>query len=687
MLGEPFERMGALNPASSLETSLRITEVRVLVSGLGYDTVRFVVTGAEREDGSARPENLEVRVLDSDGDVLQLEDAVVMGVAHYELDEYPGQRLWRECVSLRIPSEVESLRIEASLLDGTGATSSSFDLGALTSLRDEWLARVRAAEYEPAYDGWFRDKRVTMRDCAAQRIAQEHFALRPLISIIVPLYYTPLDFFKEMADSVLAQTYPNFELVLVNSTPDDEELLDAVTSLEAKDARVRVVTLEGNLGITENTNAGIDVARGEFLAFFDHDDILEPDCLFWYVKGINDYPNTDLLYCDEDKYENGEGYVRFPFFKPDWDPLFLETNNYVCHMLTVRADLVRSLPRPTSDLDGAQDHSMALAAGERARNVYHVRRILYHWRVHERSTAGNENDKPESKTAGILAVRRHVERISLKADVLYRDDMTHCFKVVPDIDTLSTLSLVVYGSSSEKRLEELAESLLATTAWEGAVETIPVCAPDERTLPPLLAESIGRTRGNYVILVSEDMRPQSETWLSELLGFASREGVGLVGPLVAYPDDTVKDAGLVCSFDGFLCPKHRDMPYESLGIRGLFRLTHQVSALRGGCLVASGDVLRESAPVMGACPGRYWDVGLCLELRRRGRAVVLCPDVKVFAPLPAAALTGRTDDVLLAYLEGKSWLLANWPEAFGDADPFYNEKMNQNGYYGLPLGL
>lgn len=682
MLGEPFERMGALNSSSSLETSLRITEVRVLVSGLGYDTVRCVVTGAEREDGSARPEDLELRALDREGAVLQLDDVTAMGSTRFESPEYPGISLWRVALSARVSSNVTELTIEALLDEATASRHIPSD--ELAEMRDVWLSHVRAAEFDNTYDEWFKRNRITMRDLAAQRVAQHHLPLRPLFSVIVPLYHTPLDFFRDMTSSVLLQSYEHFELVLVNSTPEDAELARAVDELAARDERVRVITLDRNYGITENTNAGIDAARGDFLAFFDHDDILEPDCLYWYAKGISDHPTTDLLYCDEDKLV--DGHLEFPFFKPDWDPFFLETNNFVCHMLTVRADLVRSLPRPTSDLDGAQDHSMAFAAGERARNVYHVRRVLYHWRVHEHSTAGSENVKPESKAAGRLAVKRHLERLGCSDEVLQLEQPPHCFRVVPSVNSSTDVSVIVYGSSPTTCLEERGRLLLESSGWEDG-EVLALPSENEADLPSALAAALGRVSGEFVVLASERVRPRGADWLAELVGLARREGVGVVSPIVVYPDDTVCDAGVVCPFNVFLPHKHRDMPFETMGVRNLFRLTHQVSAVRGTCIVMRASVARELVRALDDCPGRYWDVGLCLEARSAlGLATLVCPASVVEAQLPEAALGADEEGVYRALVRGKSWLLRRWPETFCSVDPFYNIQLRQDGYYGLPLG-
>lgn len=636
----------------------------------GTDIVRFEASyvGARSEEGPLP----SVAVLDGNGRPSQLSDSILVGSSNYKLTSFPDVPCLRLCISVRIPSELERFSL---VVGDQGATLATLEVTAEEARRqrEAWRGRMLPAELDGGYEEWFKRKRLTVDDCRAQRAAQHNFLIKPLFSIIVPLFKTPLDFFREMAESVLAQTYGRLELILVNASPEDAQLCRACRDLALGDARVRVVTLDGNHGITENTNAGIDAAKGDFLAFFDHDDLLESDCLYWYVKGINDYPETDLLYCDEDKLENG--HLGFPFFKPDYDRFFLETNNYICHLLTVRADLVRSLPRPTAELDGAQDHSMALAAGDAARNVYHVRRVLYHWRVHASSTAGNVAAKPESLDAGRIAIERHLSRLGEDRCVEGVPGMPHYYRVAAHQDAPSVATLL-YGEPGVVR-ERFGELV------SGGVVAVPVETGDCPV--PALKEAVGRLDATYVALLSASVDPISESCLFALVDAASREGAGIAAPVTLYPDGTVQDAGVVCSLEGALRPVLRNVYYDaSPQIRGLLRCTHTVSAVRGHCMVVERNLLCELLDALEGCPGLFWDIALCLEARRkRGLATLVVPSVCVCASMPSDALSKTASEVVRAYIRGRAWLCANWPEFFSDVDRFYNRQLKQDGCYGL----
>ena len=230
------------------------------------------------------------------------------------------------------------------------------------------------AQFDPEYPEWFTEHKATIGALEKQR--KIVFNSAPKFSIIVPLYNTPISFFNDMVESVKNQSYANWELLLVNASPDNQELKARVEQETARDNRIKSINLTENKGISENTNAGVAVASGDFVSFFDHDDILEPDLLFSYAEAIENNNGVDLLYCDEDKLMP-DGKLAQPFFKPDFNIDLLRNNNYICHMLTIRKSLLDTLEPNTKEFDGAQDHNLTLRAVEKARKVHHVAKVLY----------------------------------------------------------------------------------------------------------------------------------------------------------------------------------------------------------------------------------------------------------------------------------------------------------------------
>lgn len=659
--------------------AMEITEVRLL--GVEHDQciLRFVVNRyyAHQKPLSESETFRVIRITNEVGDELRHIQPIIIGTAERPSPSFANMWEKRICASIKISSPFKSLDIDIEF-DGEHVNQ-KISTECVDTMRSAWLELVQPAEQDESYPEWFENNHVTVADIAAQRMAWRHFDIQPVFSIIVPLYHTPIAFFREMAASVLGQSYPKLELILVNSTPEDCELARECDVLSRRDERVRVVTLKGNRGISENTKAGVERASGDFISFFDHDDLLEPDCFYWYVKGINDYPDTDMLYCDEDKYESGK--LSFPFFKPDYDEILLETNNYICHLLTIRKRLLDSMPAISSDLDGAQDHSMALAAGELSRNVYHVRRVLYHWRIHSASTAGDISAKPESLDAGKLAVCRHLDRVLPGAKAEPIPGMPHYYQTVYVAGTCPTASIMLYGDKTpdDNRLDPR-----GFKAGE-CVKDVFYAQVDCNDVLKELVNVAKAAKGDYLIIMSSSSTPCSEGWADELVSVCSRRGVGIVAPIVLYPDRTVKDAGLVCSFDGIVKPILRDISFDSNPqIRGMLRCAHQVSSLRGDCLVLSKDLFIALANQVADCPGMYWDVALCLEARRSyGLGSVLVPSVKVISPLSNLVLRHSRKEILSRYVFARSWLLKKWPEVFSESDNFYNKQLKQDGYYGL----
>ena len=585
------------------------------------------------------------------------------------------------CFSVALPKDADRVSVWATT-DGPEACVGLLSIEPFTiaGLRGDWIGRTLGNESCPGYEDWFLGRRTSEAELQIQRHTQLTFKVRPLFSVIVPLYHTPIDFFSDMADSVLNQTYDNLELVLVNSTPEDTELADAVSSLATKDPRVRVVTLEGNLGITENTNAGINVARGDFISFFDHDDILEPDLLFWYVREINAHPDVDMLYCDEDKFENG--HYSYPFFKPDWSPVFLETNNYVCHLLTVRSTLLRSLPVATSEFDGAQDHRLALLAGSEARRVAHVNRMLYHWRVHEQSTAANAEAKPESLEAGRKAIELSLEWRGIAAHAENIEGMPHCYRIVYDKVGTASTSIVILHEGTDEQLDACVAAVRSLV--DDLDVEIVTTQPLEHAgrLAQTINEAVSRAKGSMIVLLSSLVIPTDATWLHRLLAYAMRPDVGIAGGRVDFADGTKARGSVVVTAVGWRYA-NRLLTRDSAGSRGLERLAHESAAVSGTCLMLGHDTFDAVGGISDGADGYSWFVDLSLKVRQHGLSVVECPGGIGVMGKDVFDLGLETVDDIERSIVADAWLRESWPLTFGARDPYYARTLGLDGYYDL----
>jgi glycosyltransferase involved in cell wall biosynthesis len=278
------------------------------------------------------------------------------------------------------------------------------------------------------YHSWFVNKHTPKQpELDGQRA--HAFDYEPLISIIVPTYNTPKQFLAEMIESVIAQTYSKWELCIADGASTNADTLDMLRNYSIKDSRIKVLFLSENYHISGNTNQALTIARGEYAGFFDHDDILTPNCVFEYIKAINQYNKPALLYCDEDKVSADSKFFSSPTFKPDFVLDTLRVSNYICHWLVIRKDILDQVGEFDAKCDGAQDYDMVLRVVDTKQEIVHIPKVLYHWRTHAASTAtGFDHAKPYTHNAGILALTKHLERNNLVGKI--RDGViTNTYKI------------------------------------------------------------------------------------------------------------------------------------------------------------------------------------------------------------------------------------------------------------------
>ncbi len=553
-----------------------------------------------------------------------------------------------------------------------------------------------------SYEGWFYStQKKAPAELDAQRTA--HFEIEPTFSIIVPLYKTPVQFFEEMCASVLGQTYAKFELILVNSSPEDKALGAAVARCVASDSRIRVITLDKNLGIAGNTNKGIRAAIGDFLCFFDHDDVLEPNILFEYVDALNRYPETDLFYCDEDKLT--DGYLYDGFLKPDFSWEFLTTNNYVCHLLAVRKSIVDTVELSPNELSGVQDWDMTMKVAEKARNIFHVRKVLYHWRVHGQSTASGSGAKSYTHAAGELALLNHFERINIpvcihdgyaenrhRVEYLLPEQEDLVSIVIPNKDHVDMLSrcldsirnrstyqnieiIVVENNSTEDETFAYYERLQAehddvkVVFYSGSFNFAAICNFGVR-----------HSQGVYLLFLNNDMEVITPNWIELLIGPLQRPEVAVAGAKLLYPDDTIQHAGVVIPKSG---PMHVEcmIPSNDPGYFGIIQNARDVLAVTGACLMTR----REDFDCINGFDEdfivNYNDVDLCLRLRAQGKSVVMVPFVELYHYESVSRGSLESNGNLMRCMRELSLLQQRWLPYFVEGDPFYGVNIKKDSPY------
>ena len=276
--------------------------------------------------------------------------------------------------------------------------------------------KLQGLDNDYDYGEWYELTRPKEEELAAQR--ETRFAKEPLLSIVIPAYKTPEKYLREMLDSILAQTYKKWEVCVANGSPKGEGAIVSRVMAEytKKDSRFHVSELGENLGISGNTNAALEMASGDFIILADHDDTIPEHALYEVAKIINEHPDCDVIYSDEDKLDMDGGALFDPHFKPDFNPDLLTSVNYICHLFVVKRELLNKVGGFRHEFDGAQDYDFIFRCTENAKEICHIPKVLYHWRCHQESTASNPESKLYAFEAGARAIMAHYERMGIPAE-------------------------------------------------------------------------------------------------------------------------------------------------------------------------------------------------------------------------------------------------------------------------------
>jgi len=515
-------------------------------------------------------------------------------------------------------------------------------------------------------------------------------------SLIVPLYHTPIDLFTEMTSSVLAQTYQNWQLILVNSTPEDDALKQAVEQLQSKDKRITVVTLNNNLGITGNTNIGMKSATGDFVCFFDHDDTIEPNTLEEYLKAIESDNDIDMLYCDEDVlFSNGT--FGWPNYKSDFNIDQLRNNNYICHMLCIRKSIVDEIGPTPDGFDGAQDHWLTLRASEISRKVWHVRKILYHWRAAENSTALDPDSKLYATQAGIRAVQNHLDRIGLSGQVS-EFGRPFTYKVSYPILGNPRVTFVLWNCKNEQHALEQIETIKENTDYSNysflCIFREPYhsnIADSSKSLSQditfinlshddyfdTLNRLLTASESDYFVLMDRIIRPVESDWLTELLGFADRKGTGVVGPKINNIDCTTYQAGYAITPTG-VHELFVNFPLEYLGYGGLNEIVRNVSAVPASCMVIKSDVFKRVGGFSNQYNSICWDADFCERAAQNGECIVYVSNVVLESTSFSHRMNTSGDQLSKAADKYSDQLtfMQTWKHEILKGDPFYSQNFD-----------
>jgi GT2 family glycosyltransferase len=552
-------------------------------------------------------------------------------------------------------------------------------------IRKSWPSTKRTAQNE--YEAWFARRRVTPEAIAAFREEARHFTYRPCVSIVTPVFNTPVRWLRETVDSVLHQAYENWELILADDRSTEPELLVFLAELQKKDGRIVLTQLQHDGGISAASNCALELARGDWVGFLDHDDVLEPDALFQHVKLLQEHLDADLIYSDEDRLtEKG---LDAPLMKPDWSPDFFTSCNYICHFVTVRRETLREVGGFRSEFDGAQDYDLLFRIIERTQRIYHVPRVLYHWRRSDGPTADNIRRKPHSLEIGRLAVEAHLKRTGKQGHVAV-DWRNHGYWIKRDIPDAKKISIIIPVRDRIDLLRRCIDSLTNRTSYE-PYEIVVVnndSASDEAheyfaNFPHRLLHYGGpfnfsainnfaslQTDSPWLLFLNNDTEIIESGWLTAMAEHVQRREVGAVGARLLFSNDTIQHGGVVVGVGGIAQHAFRDFPAEAPGTGRQLQVIRNCSAVTGACLLTRREVFAEVGGFDEEhLPVTFNDVDLCLKIRRAGYLIVYTPYAKLYHH--EGASRRRTIEPLETRVMQERWadVLAH--------DPYYNPNFSR----------
>jgi O-antigen biosynthesis protein len=529
-----------------------------------------------------------------------------------------------------------------------------------------------------AYEKWLHEHRASPEQLEMMRGESHRFTLQPLISILTPVFDTPVTWLLEAAESVLTQAYENWELVLIDDGSTNADLLRALPALATRDRRIRLAKLESHQGISAALNKGLDLANGEWVTFLDHDDVLEPDALFQNVRLVQENPVVDLIYSDEDKLTD-QGFDS-PILKPDWSPDFFLSNNYLCHMIFLRRKLAQEVGGFRPEFDGSQDYDLLLRIIERTNHIVHIPQVLYHWRRSQSSSASNVRQKPGQLGASVRAIEDHLSRRNEKARVVV-DWRTHAFYVRRELLEAKKISIVIQNRHDAERLRRCVEILTANTSYPSYEivvvqhESEPfghsryhlVQASTASSVAALNNCAVQQTDSPWLLFLDAGVEPIENDWLTIMAEHIQRPEVGAVGPRLLNRNGTIEHAGIILGVDGIAQPAFRGFPAEHPGVNRQLQMTRNYSAVSGACLLTRREIFLEIGGFDGSLPESLADVDLCLKMRRAGYLVVYTPVAKLYWDAPVPDQLDVSEEAIMRQ---------RWSDIL-KRDPYYNPNLSR----------
>lgn len=573
-------------------------------------------------------------------------------------------------------------------------------------------------EKKSQYNKWLEKNFPDFIQIAKLKKEDQAFSYRPLISVIVPTYSPMPQFLRDCIESVQSQIYDNWELCIVDDASPDDTTRQIIKEYAAMDERIKFKFLEKNQHIAGATNEALKLASGEFVSLFDHDDLLWPNALHEIVKALNVDKNLDFLYSDEDKITEDRFEHLGSFFKPDWNPDFLRSVNYITHFSTLRSSFLRKIGGLNPEYNGAQDWDLFLRATTATKKIHHIPKVIYSWRIHDQSTAKSTDSKPYVIEAQRRALTEDACRRGYP-DALIERDQTHSgyWKVHYPLKGEPLISIIIPSKNQFKVLKRCIDSIYRKTTYKNfEIILVDTGSTDKNVLnlykkiqhqhsnfkiinwheqPFSYSRSCNEgaraARGEFLMMLNNDTQVVTPDWLQLMAGDAQREEIGAVGCLLFYPDKFhIQHAGVGIGLGGVAANSFSTMMLEqkmSQTQHLMLNTKHNMTAVTAACLMIRKKLFMDVGGFAEEFSVTYNDVDLCLRIYDKGHQNLYTPYVRLIhhesisLGTPEEAKKRDTAE----FRKAKDLFVKRW-QKYIEHDPNINPNLSKdNAFYDIPI--
>ena len=551
------------------------------------------------------------------------------------------------------------------------------------------------------YQLWIKNKEMKYNEKQVQKTI-EGFMKKPKISFLVPVYNVEEKYLRECVESIINQYYTNWELILIDDCSTFAYIRPLLENYSREDKRIKSIFRSENGHISAATNTGLDAAEGEFIALVDNDDLIKPEALYEFVKIVNTHDSVDMVYSDEDKIDSKSEFRTGVFFKPDWSPDAFWGHMYLCHLGIYRTEIAKKIGGFRLGYEGAQDYDFVLRFTEMTNNIYHIPKVLYHWRMIPTSTASGASNKNYAYDASLRAKEDAISRRGYTAEIEQLLDI-HATNIRFLPSETDFVSIIIPTKNHASDVKKCVTSIIKKSTWKNyEIIIVDNNSDDEEALQlfndydenydfisilrleipfnysKLNNEAVKISKGNLLLFLNNDTEVITHDWLERMVGQARLDYTGAVGAKLYYEDETIQHAGVILYDVG---PGHAFQYFDrtNIGYFGRLTVNYNYLAVTGAVLMVDknkflevGGFDQENLTVA------YNDVDLCLKLYNAGYYNVVRNDVELYHFESKSRGYEDTVEKMQRLKKERDFLDHKWSKLYTNGDPFYNKNMIGN---------